>query len=105
MELTRVRIQEERDTVEYSTVESATASLRLLAAKYNLPILDAFRIISNSSVDSIALTGINPLVYLYVRKVDDELHFHVKEGGRSIRFELPTKQMVFLSQELGHLGD
>lgn len=84
--------------MEYATVGSAIDSLRVLAVKHRLPILDVLRIMASNSVDSIALTKKDPMVYLYIRRVEDTIHFHIKEDRRSIRFELPTGQM----QVLGH---
>jgi hypothetical protein len=100
MKLTRIRIQEARDTVEYATENAAVESLRVLAAKHGLPVLDALRIMANESVDSITLTKDRPMVHLYVRKTGDSTYFHIKEGGRSIRFELPITQIGLLSHDL-----
>lgn len=100
LELTQIHIQEERDSIEYATVSSAIDFLRLLVVKHRLPILDVFRIMANDSVDSVALTVNDPMVYLYVRRVEEMIHFRIKEGGRNIRFELPIREMRVLSHDL-----
>jgi len=91
LELTKVSIQESEKSEEYATSEAAIESIQTISAKYELPVLDALRIVSKKSVDTVSLGRDNPYVYFYARKNNDSISFRISEGNRTIRFELPLE--------------
>ena len=91
LELTKVSIQESEKSEEYATSEAAIESIQTISAKYELPVLDALRIVSKKSVDTVSLGKDTPYVYFYARKNNDSISFRISERNRTIRFELPLE--------------
>ncbi len=91
LKLTKVSIQESEKSDEYATPEAAIESIQAISARYDLPVLDALRIVSKKSVDTVSLGKDTPYVYFFARKNRDSISFRISEGTRTIRFELPLE--------------
>lgn len=91
LKLTKVSIQESHGADEYATPDAALESIQTICARYDLPVLDALRIVSRKSVDTVTLGKDTPYVYFFARKDRDSISFRITEGSRTIRFELPLE--------------